>query len=204
MCRKRIQESMRSSYWRYPFLWESAISTNPFTFLTLLFGARARTARFSNCAALAGHSTNRSPIPVSMWCALIWRSFSKPMVFFCEAVASGAHSTSLKWLLAGRVDGTAIDSTVLEWLSSEHSQLSTQIRVIQSIGPSPVPPWVVSTKLTAEVRTRLRRLLCEMHQTPMGVSILSRARLERFVPAVDDNYDPIRRMACQAESVVLA
>jgi len=130
--------------------------------------------------------------------------FQQTHGFFCEAVASGAHSTSLKWLLAGRVDGTVIDSTVLEWLSSEHSQLSTQIRVIQSIGPSPVPPWVVSTKLTAEGSTRLRRLLCEMHQTPMGVSILSRARLERFVPAVDDNYDPIRRTACQAESVVLA
>ena len=203
MCRKRIQELMRSSYWRYPFLWESAISTNPFTSLTLLFGARARTALFSNCAALAGHSTNRSPIRFQCGAHLFGAVSANPC-FFCEAVASGAHSTSLKWLLAGRVDGTAIDSTVLEWLSSEHSQLSTQIRVIQSIGPSPVPPWVVSTKLTAEVRTRLRRLLCEMHQTPMGVSILSRARLERFVPAVDDNYDPIRRMACQAESVVLA
>jgi phosphonate transport system substrate-binding protein len=103
-----------------------------------------------------------------MWGALIWRSFSKPMGFFCEAVASGAHSTSLKWLLAGRVDGTAIDSTVLEWLSSEHSELSTQIRVIQSIGPSPVPPWVVSTKLTAEGSTRLRRLLCEMPPNSNG------------------------------------
>jgi hypothetical protein len=38
----------------------------------------------------------------------------------------------------------------------------------------------------------------------MGVSILRRARLERFVPAVDEDYDPIRRMARQAESVVLA
>jgi phosphonate transport system substrate-binding protein len=98
--------------------------------------------------------------------------------FFREAVASGAHSTSLKWLLAGTVDGTAIDSTVLEWLNCERAELSTQLRVIQSIGPSPVPPWVVSTKLTSEVRTRLRRLFCEMHQSPMGVSILRGARLE--------------------------
>jgi phosphonate transport system substrate-binding protein len=124
--------------------------------------------------------------------------------FFREAVASGAHRTSLKWLLADMVDGIAIDSTVLEWLSCERAQLSTQIRVIQSIGPSPVPPWVVSTKVPAEVRTRLRRLLCEMHQTPIGGSILRRARLERFVPAVDDDYDPIRRMARHAESVILA
>ena len=46
-------------------------STSPYRSFLELRGAR-------------GHSTNRSPIPVSMWCALIWRSFSKPMVFFAR------------------------------------------------------------------------------------------------------------------------
>jgi len=43
-----------------------------------------------------------------------------------------------------------------------------------------------------------------MHQTSTGVSILRRVRVERFVAAVDEDYDPIRRMARKAESVVLA
>jgi hypothetical protein len=42
----------------------------------------------------------------------------------------------LKWLLAGMVDATAIDSTVLERLICERAELFTQICVIQSIAPS--------------------------------------------------------------------
>ena len=124
--------------------------------------------------------------------------------FFSEAIASGAHSASLDLLLAGVVDGTAIDSTVLEWLGSDRADLSGQIRIIESIGPSPIPPWVISRQVRAELRTQLRSLFLQMHKNPTGALILKRARLECFVPGVDEDYDPIRRMERKAESVLIA
>ena len=39
--------------------------------------------------------------------------------FFGAVVESGAHSESLEMVLSGRVDGAAIDSTVLEWLTAQ-------------------------------------------------------------------------------------
>jgi hypothetical protein len=77
-------------------------------------------------------------------------------------------------ILEGRVDGAAINSTVLEWVLSEHHDLNKRIRVIETIGPSPIPPWVISRRVP---------------------------RMARFVAASDTDYDPIRSMARAAEEV---
>lgn len=130
--------------------------------------------------------------------------FAESDGFFGEVVESGAHSASLEMILSGRVDSAAIDSTVLEWLIAERGDLREQISVIESLGPSPIPPWVISKKVSASLRSELRALLICMHATPRGKGVLTRARLERFVEAQDHDYDPIRVMARKAKQVSLA
>jgi len=103
--------------------------------------------------------------------------------FFSAVVESGAHSASLEMILSGHVDSAAIDSTVLEWLIAERRDLPERIRVIESLGPSPIPPWVVSKQLPASLRIELRALFLCMHRDPRGSDTLARAGLERFVAA---------------------
>lgn len=124
--------------------------------------------------------------------------------FFGNVVESGAHSASLEMILSGRVDGSAIDSTVLEWLIAERNDLPEQIRVIESLGPSPIPPWVISKRVGASLRSELRALLLCLHMDPHGRRLLARAGFDRFVAAQDRDYDPIREMASKAEQVSLA
>lgn len=124
--------------------------------------------------------------------------------FFGAVVESGAHSASLELVLAGRVDSAAIDSTVLEWLIAGRRDLAEQIRVVESLGPSPIPPWVISKRLSASLRGELRSLFLCMHMDPHGRGMLARAGFERFVAAADRDYDPIRHMAKKAEQVSLA
>jgi hypothetical protein len=107
-------------------------------------------------------------------------------------------------VLSGRVDWAAIDSTVLEWLMAERGDLPEEIRVIESLGPSPIPPWVISKKLSASLRGEVRALPLGMHKTRRVRSMLARAGLERFVEAQDHDYDPIRVIARRAEQVSLA
>ena len=102
-------------------------------------------------------------------------------------------------ILSGRVDCAAIDSTVLEWLIAGRSALPEQIRVIESLGPSPMPPWVISRKVAASLRGDVRNLLLCMHGDVNGGGMLARAGLERFVEARDHDYNPIRVMARKAE-----
>jgi len=106
-------------------------------------------------------------------------------------------------ILNSQVDASAIDTTVLDWVLSKRPEVAARIRVIETIGPSPIPPWVISTRLPREVRLALRRTLLNMHEDVEGRSILTDGRIMRFMAAHDDDYDPIRRMAAVATTVSL-
>lgn len=124
--------------------------------------------------------------------------------FFSATFESGAHSASIELILTGKVDGAAIDSTVLEWSATRRRGLMDQIRVIETIGPSPIPPWVISRRVPGGLRAALRQLLIGLDQDPEGRAILECGRFARFVSAQDRDYDPIRRMATRAEQVSMA
>jgi phosphonate transport system substrate-binding protein len=121
--------------------------------------------------------------------------------FFGKAVESGAHTKSLAMVMEGRVDCAAIDSTVLEWLLSEHHDLRERIRVVETFGPSPIPPWVISRQVPESDRERIRKLLLKMDEDPLGRPILRAGRMARFIEASDTEYDPIRTMARAAEQI---
>lgn len=124
--------------------------------------------------------------------------------FFGSVVETGAHSASVEMVLAGQVDCTAIDSTVLEWLTAERKGLAKKIRVIHTMGPSPIPPWIISHQVPAMLRKDIRGLLLDLHNEPFGRVMLERAQLDRFVVAEDSDYDPIRTMARKASQVTVA
>jgi phosphonate transport system substrate-binding protein len=117
---------------------------------------------------------------------------NKSLNYFDRVLESGAHLKSLEMVVEGRADFTAIDSTVLDFELARRPVLAQHVRVIESIGPSPIPPWVVSRKLPLELRRRLRQLLLNMHLDPVGQAALASGRLSRFVPAIDSNYQSIR------------
>ena len=124
--------------------------------------------------------------------------------FFGSVVESGAHSASLEMVLSGRVDGAAIDSTVLEWFMAKRQDLVDGIRVVDTIGPSPIPPWVISRRVPETLRGAIRALLLNLHTQPFGKVMLERAGLKRFVVAEDDDYNSIRAMAGKAAQVRFA
>jgi phosphonate transport system substrate-binding protein len=124
--------------------------------------------------------------------------------YFGRVVEAGAHQVSLRWVADGRVDASAIDSTVLELELRRHPELAARVRVIETLGPSPIPPAVISTAVPEPLRMALRRALLGIHQSSAGQPILEQASIERFVPIRDRDYDVIRRMARQAERAPLA
>jgi phosphonate transport system substrate-binding protein len=97
--------------------------------------------------------------------------------FFGRIVESGSHENSIRLVLDGAVDASAVDSTVLE-------TLRPNLRVIETLGPSPIPPVVVSRSLPAATREQLRGALLATTLGPIA----------RFVPVSDADYDAIRYM----------
>jgi phosphonate transport system substrate-binding protein len=130
-------------------------------------------------------------------------SLGETETFFGKVVESGAHQESLRMVLAGEIDASAIDSTVLETEMLQHPEICERFRVIATLGPSPIPPWVISTHVPVAMRRTIREILLEMHNDWRGRLILEEGQIKRFVRVEDRDYDPIRRMAQLAEKVVL-
>ncbi|MCG3210369.1 MAG: hypothetical protein FOGNACKC_04000 [Anaerolineae bacterium] len=121
--------------------------------------------------------------------------------FFGRVIEAGAHLTALEMVLDRRIDATAIDSTVLELELAARPQLGGQLRVIDTLGPSPIPPWVVSKNIAPPFREAIRHALWQMHATPAGQAILSEGQILKLVRVEDRDYDPIRKMAQLASQV---
>ena len=115
--------------------------------------------------------------------------------YFGRVIESGAHQASLQMILRREVDASAIDSTVLEQELNDDSDIEGRIRVIDTFGPSPIPPWVVSERVSPQMRGVLKEILTGMNSRPDGLAILKKARIARFAAVSDWDYDPIREMA---------
>jgi phosphonate transport system substrate-binding protein len=115
--------------------------------------------------------------------------------YFGRLVSSGAHQRSLQMILNREIDASAIDSTVLETELARSPELGEQIRLIATLGPSPIPPWIVGTHLPLALRQQVRDLFLQMHEDAEGAAVLAAGGMTRFTAVTDHDYDPIRYMA---------
>ena len=130
-------------------------------------------------------------------------SLGETGAYFSRAVESGAHQQSLRMILAGEIDASAIDSTVLEAELRHNPSIGAQIRIIGTLGPSPMPPWVMHRNLPQALRAAVKAALLGMHDDPDGRAILGGWGISHFVPAEHAHYRPIQDMARDAEAVAL-
>lgn len=114
--------------------------------------------------------------------------------FFRRSVESGSHRNSLQMILQRSIGTAAIDSSVLELEVAKDPAISGQIRTVEILGPSPAPPWVVHSSVSADVRKTLSDILLSINDHSKGRRILEAGRMLRFAPVSDHNYDPIREI----------
>jgi len=121
--------------------------------------------------------------------------------YFRRVLASGAHEESLRLILNRHIDTSAIDSTVLETELRRSPEIEAKVRIVETLGPSPIPPWVVSKSLAPELRESIRAVMLNMHADRAGQAVLDEGCIARFVAIEDSDYDVIREMARRAERV---
>jgi phosphonate transport system substrate-binding protein len=113
--------------------------------------------------------------------------------FFGATTFSGAHLESLRIVLAGEVDATAIDSIVLAYELHRRPELAAQLRVVAAIGPSPSPPLVVARHVSGPLAAELRSAILAMQGDPLGQAALEVGLLSHYSAVSDADYNPIRQ-----------
>jgi phosphonate transport system substrate-binding protein len=118
--------------------------------------------------------------------------------YFGHLIEAGRHERAIALVANGEADAAAIDSHVLETWFDLHPSLRRALRIVDSLGPSPIQPVAVRRSLSPGCKDDLRLALAEIDKGPEGRAILGRARMERFVGVAEETYDPIRAMSAFA------
>jgi phosphonate transport system substrate-binding protein len=125
----------------------------------------------------------------------------KPFEYFGETVKSGSHLRSLEMVLEGEADATAIDSHLSDVLRSKDEELAARLRVVDVLGPSSIPPMVVSKKMDNELKCKVLEALITMHLDHRGAKGLREGLIEQFVVVADEDYGDLREMLKKVEGV---
>lgn len=120
--------------------------------------------------------------------------------FFGSVVQAGFHQRSIRMVCAGEVDASAIDSQVLAIELRDHPELASQLRVIESLGPSSIQPFVAASRLPASLKSDLATVFQTMDDDPRAKETLARGFVDRFVAVTDSTYDDIREMLAIVEA----
>jgi phosphonate transport system substrate-binding protein len=114
--------------------------------------------------------------------------------YFGRTVHSGSHLKSVQMVLDGEADATAIDSQVMDVLLQQDAELSTKLRVIDTFGPSGIPPVVAAKRLDERLKYDIQAALLQMHADHSAANELQKGLIERFVPVTDEHYAGILDM----------
>lgn len=114
--------------------------------------------------------------------------------FFREWMDAGYHHEAMRMVAAGEVDAAAIDSQVLEVLLERDPALASRLRVIETLGPSPIQPLVACPSVPVAVQADVRAAVLALGSLPDERTVMEQAHVARFVAVEDSAYDPTRRM----------
>lgn len=109
--------------------------------------------------------------------------------FFGHIVKSGSHETSLQWVLNSTVDAAAVDSNFLQYWMKNHPEDRKKVHVVHTIGPLPIQPLIVNTRMEASLKERITEALCQMNQNPKWQEELAQLSLWGFKPIDNSLYD---------------
>lgn len=122
--------------------------------------------------------------------------------YFGRMVETGSHLQSLRAVLDGQADAAALDSHLLDVLLQQQPELQDRLRIVETFGPSPIPPLVIARSLEPALKQRIRSTLLTMHRDPQAARELARGQIKRFARVCDSDYDPLRTMFAQVRSTL--
>jgi phosphonate transport system substrate-binding protein len=117
--------------------------------------------------------------------------------FFSRVIPSGAHQTSIQWIVERKADCAAIDSTVLEQALRHQPDLAYAVRPIIPLGPMPIPPLAISNRLSDAQVSAIRGAL--LKPSAALAEAMKWARIRRYEEVAPAHYLPLLAMVEAAQ-----
>lgn len=117
-----------------------------------------------------------------------------PDNFFGTVKFSKTHEAAIQMLLNGSVDGCAAKDTAYKKFIDTNIELKDRLNIIEVAGPFPERTLMVSKKIDAGTREKIRDALLKMDGDPEGRKILSEAGRDRYIETKFDDFSAISRI----------
>ncbi|XP_067651299.1 probable phosphite transport system-binding protein PtxB [Haliotis asinina] len=85
--------------------------------------------------------------------------------FFGNVIQSGGHLKSIEMVLNSTVDGAAIDSNTLQTFEKMYPEKRKKLAVVTSLGPMPVYPIVLNSRLSADMKGKITNAFLEVSKS---------------------------------------
>jgi phosphonate transport system substrate-binding protein len=119
--------------------------------------------------------------------------------YFGKIIQAGFHQKAIQMVCEGSVHASAIDTLVLAVELRDHPELSRELRIIDTFGPSTIQPLAVSTQVASSLQHDVQAVFIEMHNDSRAADVLRRGFIDHFVAVQDKDYEDIRQMLTVCE-----
>jgi len=111
-----------------------------------------------------------------------------PEKFFNRIIFTYAHDYSIQAVKRKLVDGASVDGLVYEYLEKFEPKKIEGLRIINKSKEFGIPPFVVRKDLDQQIKSKLRKVLLNMHQDPEGKMLLKKIMIDKFIEVDESIY----------------
>lgn len=110
---------------------------------------------------------------------------------FSQVQYSGGHDKNIVALAEGKVDAIAVDKSVYIEAVKQNKLPENQYKMIWESDPIPNSPFVISSTLPLELKTKFQRALIN---APEGLVSVGGTTATGYTIVQDEDYEPIRKL----------
>lgn len=114
--------------------------------------------------------------------------------FFGHIIHSTSHHESIKLVLDNVADTAAIDSNVLQRYFKEHPESQDELHVLCTLGPWPIQPIVVNSRLPDDVKLKMADALLHAMEDPEFGKQFQKHGVVAFEPVDSTFYNRTREV----------
>ena len=118
--------------------------------------------------------------------------------FFNEYFFAGSHDATIDAVLNGQATVGAGKNTIYDRVRATNPRIDQELIILASSPRVPSNSLCVRPGIDEQYKTKLKKLLLNLHHTPKGVEILEKMGAKRFVETSRDDYQPVVDLAAEA------
>jgi phosphonate transport system substrate-binding protein len=111
--------------------------------------------------------------------------------YFAETYFTGTHEDAVYDVLNGRADVGAAKNTVYYRLAHADSRILEELEILVRSPEVPSNALALRSDLDKHLRSKIRDVLLNMDQDPMGKKVLKDFGQSRFIETTNQDYDPV-------------